>query len=614
MPRSSYLPRYSRMLLALLALLALCSPPARAASSATRTLVPIGAGYADDTLQRFAQAAAQHDTSGNVYLLVLPITYATNAYAISNGERNTNLTLADGRRAQVEDACNAVKAPAQTCTAVLAPILVRADALQSSNLDLFTPNLDGLYILGGDQTIAMHVVADTPTEQRMAAAYAAGVVVGGNSAGAAVESLNMIAGYTGNNGPENGLAAGSVDLWTSQGQADQERGLIFGASNALFDQHVLQRGRIGRLINASWETKLLGLGADADTAAPVVNEATLTDVVGSSAAFVVDIKTYGSQGHYAGPTESLAISRVATHVLPAGGYGYDLVALRPLVGGLPVAAPDIAGREFGKLKLRRGYGTLLLGGDISGDKSGLVAQRFVAASGPGAKIVVLAAGYAKSSVAQAEAKAYAAAFQSLGASAQWFVLDGKANQAAIQAAIGGATGVFLTAPDQSRIKAALDNAAPIVTTLRARWQAGMAWMADNAAAAALGQTMTANPPPPSDTAGLEAAAVASFRPSSVVVQPGLGLVPGVAFEPRLLPDRHWGQLYNILYADKSVLGMGIDVNTAVELTQSGATAVGASAVTTLDGRYAAFGLGSNGALGARWVILDTFVDEGSIKP
>jgi hypothetical protein len=148
-----------------------------------------------------------------------------------------------------------------------------------------------------------------------------------------------------------------------------------------------------------------------------------------------------------------------------------------------------------------------------------------------------------------------------------------------------------------------------VTTLRAL-AAGMTWMADNTAAAALGQTMTANPPPPSDTAGLEAAAVASFRPGSVAVQAGLSLVPGAAFEPRLLPDRQWGQLYNILYVDKSVLGVGIDV----ELAQSGATAVGASAVATLDGRYAAFALGSNGALGARWVILDTFVDGGSIKP
>src|SRR5215213_10058786 len=227
MPAALHLPRRSRIVALVLALL-LCVglvAPAASAPRPTRTLVPIGSGYLDATLQRFAQAAVQHDSTGNVDLLVLPITFATNAFSITKKERTDNLALADTRRGQVEAACNAVKQAQQACHAVLAPILVRDDASLPSNLALFTADLDGMYILGGDQTIAMQVVADTPTEQRMAAAYAAGAVVSGNSAGAAVESLNMIAGYTGNNGPENGLAAGSVDLWTSQGQADQERGL-----------------------------------------------------------------------------------------------------------------------------------------------------------------------------------------------------------------------------------------------------------------------------------------------------------------------------------------------------------------------------------------------------
>src|SRR6266508_4727051 len=241
------------LLVVILALFAALVAPAASAPPVTRTVVPIGSGYSSETLQRFALAAAQHDTSGNVYLLVLPITFASNAFSISNGERNTNLTLAESRRGQVETACNAVKRQNQSCQATLAPILVRNDAYLQSNLDLFTADLDGIYILGGDQTIAMQVIADTPTEQRMAAAYAAGVVVSGNSAGAAVESLNMIGGYTGNNGPENGLQQGSVDLWL--GQTPGHRGLIFGLPNCLLDQHVLQRGRIGRLINAVWTTK-----------------------------------------------------------------------------------------------------------------------------------------------------------------------------------------------------------------------------------------------------------------------------------------------------------------------------------------------------------------------
>jgi hypothetical protein len=35
---------------------------------------------------------------------------------------------------------------------------------------------------------------------------------------------------------------------------------------------------------------------------------------------------------------------------------------------------------------------------------------------------------------------------------------------------------------------------------------------------------------------------------------------------------------------------------------------------TLDGRYAAFAIGSNGALGARYVLLDSYVDGDAVMP
>lgn len=610
----SFRPYGLSRLLMLLLLLAVVSP-AVGAAPITRTLAPIGSGYTSATLERFARAASEHDTSGTVSLLVLPITFATDAYVISSKERKENLALADTRRGQIEAACTSIKQPRQTCVATLAPILVRDDAYLQRNLNLFTADLDGIYILGGDQTIAMRVVADTPTEQRMAAAYQSGVVVGGNSAGAAVESLHMIAGYIGDNGPEHGLQRGSVDLWRAEGPADQTRGLIFGLSNALLDQHVYQRGRIGRLLNAAWETGLLGIGADADTAAIIENETRLVDVAGSSSAIIIDHKTYAATGRYAGPTNSLAIRRVATHLIPPGGYGYDLARLRPLVQGQPQVAPDITGRAFDMLRLPAGYGPLLLGGDISGDKTGLVAQRFVERSGGSTKrLVVLATGYAKSADAQADAKAYAAAFQSLdtAASVQWFVLDAKADQAAIQQAIGGASGIFVTAPDQSRVLTALNTAPAVVAALRTAWQGGATLMADNAAAAAFGQTTSVDPPP--TDASIENDAIEDFRVDGISTSPGLGFVARVALEPRLLPDRHWGRLYNLLYRDRSMLTLGVDVGTALELTEAGGKVYGTSAVVTLDGRYATFSRGSNGSLGARYVLLDSYVASDVVTP
>ena len=578
-------------------------------------LIPTGSDYRADTLERFAQAAVQRDTNGIVDLLVLPITYGTDALNTTSGERQKNLTLADGRRGQVDAACNAVKLAGQTCRVILAPVLIRPDAFLQSNLDLFVPDLDGMYILGGDQTIAMQVVVNTPFEARMASAFNAGAVVSGNSAGAAVESRNMINGYVGNNGPENGFQQGSVDLWLYDGPTDSQRGLSFGISNAIFEQHTFQRGRIARLINASFTTGLLGIGADAGTAAAIVEESTLTDVTGETAAIVVDLQTYNAAGQFAGPTNSLALRGVVTHLIPPGGFGYDITHRRPLVDGHPLPAPSIAGRGFGALHLPSGYGPLILAGDLSSDRAGLVSQRFVGLSGGvnNARLVVLTLGYAKSTDAQADAKAFAAALQSQVTNpVQWFVVDSKVNQTAVQNAMANATGILITAPDQSRVMNAFGSVPNITSALRNAWAGGKALLADNAAAAALGQATSVDPTPSSSS--LEGDSMGDFLLSGVTIQPGLNWISGITVEPRMVMDRHWGRAYNHLQRNHSLLGLGIDVNTAVEFTVTGAKVWGKNTIIVFDGRYASYALGTNGALSERYVLLDTYVEGDVIVP
>ncbi len=582
----------------------------QAEAGTVHTYVPIGSGYSSYTLQLFARQAVQHDTDGTVEILVIPITFATNAFNISNGERQQNLTLADNRRGLVESACNAVKLPNQTCHAVLAPVLVRDDAFLQSNLNLFPAELDGMYILGGDQTIAMLVVANTPFEASMAAAFNAGAAVGGNSAGAAVESLNMIGGYTGNNGPENGFQQGSVDLWLPGGSDPNRRGLSFGMTTAVLDQHEFQRGRIARLINTSFTTGLLGIGADADTGMVIVNEDTLSDVTGSTSVIIIDQFTYNATGQFAGPTNSLAIHGLTTHLIPPGGFGYDLTHRRPLVDGHPLPTPSVAGRSFDALHLPSGYGPLILAGDLSSDRAGSAAQRFVALSGgSNARLLVLTLGYAKSTDAQANAKAYASALQPfVSNTVQWFAVDSK-NQTAVQNAIADATGVLVTAPDQSRVMNAF---AGISSTLRNAWADGKVILADNAVAAALGQAMSTDPTPTSS--GLEGDSMEDFLFSGVSIQPGLNWILGVAVEPRMVMDRHWGRAYNHLYRNHAVLGLGVDVNTAIEFTATGANVWGKNTVVVFDGRYASYAVGTNDALSARYVLLDTYVEGDAIMP
>ena len=583
----------------------------QAEAGTVHTYVPIGSGYASDTLQLFARQAVQHDRDGTVEILVIPITYATNAYNISNGERQKNLDLANGRRGQIETACNAVKLASQTCHAVLAPVFVRDDAFLPGNLALFPGELDGMYILGGDQTIAMQVVANTPFEASMAAAFSAGAAVSGNSAGAAVQSLNMIGGYTGNNGPENGFQQGSVDLWLPGGSDPNRRGLSFGTTTAVLDQHEFQRGRIARLINTSFTTGLLGIGMDADTGAVITNEDTLSDVTGSTAVIIIDHQTYNASGHFAGPTNSLAIHGLTTHLIPPGGFGYDLTHRRPLVDGHPLPAPTITGRSFSTLRLPSGYGPLILAGDLRSDLSGSVTQRFVALSGGtgSARLVVLTLGYAKNTDAQADAKAYATALQSQVTNpVQWFVVDSK-NQTAVQNAIANATGILVTSPDQSRVMNAFAGIAP---ALRNAWAGGTVILADNAAAAALGQTTSVDATPTSSS--LESDSVGDFLFTGVNIQPGLNWIPGIAVEPRMVLDRHWGRVYNHLFRDQALLGLGVDVNTAIEFTATGANVWGQNTVVVFDGRFASYELGTNEALSARYVILDTYVEGDALVP
>jgi cyanophycinase len=602
-----------RLAVALALLLTSAGAPAHLSAATISTFVPIGAGYAADTLEQFAAEAAAVDASGQVSILVLPIAYGVDPLSMSNGLRNQNLTLADGRRGQIEDACLAVIPAGETCHVVLAPVLIRGDAFDPANVALVTPGLDGIFVLGGDQDVAMEVVANTPFEAALANAQAAGAVTSGNSAGAAVESADMIAGYTGSNGPEQGLEQGAVDLWLFDGPTDDTRGLVFGLQDVLLDQHVFQRGRIARLISASFTAGELGIGVDADTAATIKGGTNLTEIGGASAAFVADSLTYGASGQF-DTSGTLSIHRVATQVLPPGD-GYDLATRRPMVAGTAVAAPDLAGRVFPRLATPAGSGPLLLAG---GSPSGAVLDRLVAASGgDGSRIVVLAAGYAKAETATKDAKDYAASLTAHGAAATWFLLNARTKAADVTAALASADGVLLTAPDPATVLGSLAGAPAVMAALEDAWLGGAAVLANDAAASALSSGFTADPRPGDTTGQIESAAIAEFRPDSVTPVAGLGWVD-VAVEPGIVSNRHWGRLYNVVAAQAAAdrLAFGVDVGTAVEFRSDLAAprVVGDNAAVALDGRFGSFGLGSNGALAAHWVILDSFVGGQEIAP
>ncbi len=243
-------PRRPLLALAFAAALSVSSvlPASAAASAATPAsgLVPIGSGYSETTLEGFAQTVIGHATGSEVQILVV-----TAAYGDSLKERAKNIKLAQQRTDQIDAACDAIvpsSFPAG-CNAILLQLFDAAQAQDPANSAAFDdPQTDGAYVLGGDQDLAMHILANSPAEAAMQRAADRGVVFGGNSAGAAVESRNMIADYSAAGFPYNALERDKVIVWWAD-DGDAERGLSLGSQRAVIDQHLYARGRLTRMLN-----------------------------------------------------------------------------------------------------------------------------------------------------------------------------------------------------------------------------------------------------------------------------------------------------------------------------------------------------------------------------
>jgi cyanophycinase len=190
------------------------------------------------------------------------------------------------------------------------------------------------FFSGGDQSRIVQALVqqgrETPALQAIRRFHARGGLVAGSSAGAAMMSSPMILGGT-------SLAALARDI-----DAADPDGFGTGPGLGFFpwgmvDQHFLQRGRIGRLLAAQFETGAeFGFGVDENTALFVEGER--ARVVGETGVIVVDLRE--------------ARRDVDSHVLRGArisylddGDGWDLAAGRalPAPGKQPL---DVSTRSF----------------------------------------------------------------------------------------------------------------------------------------------------------------------------------------------------------------------------------------------------------------------------
>jgi cyanophycinase len=185
-----------------------------------------------------------------------------------------------------------------------------------ANTDSVARLLDGatgVWFGGGDQVLLARALRGTKTERAIHERYAAGAVIGGTSAGAAVMSAQMITGderHPGGARPPSDSTDGFMTIARDNIVVDSGFALL---GNAIVDQHFVRRKRHNRLLSLVLEQPVrLGVGIDESTAL-IVEPDGRWRVAGESVAIIYDARhatvtagrTLGSTG-------------VALHVLPAG--------------------------------------------------------------------------------------------------------------------------------------------------------------------------------------------------------------------------------------------------------------------------------------------------------
>jgi cyanophycinase len=181
----------------------------------------------------------------------------------------------------------------------------------------------GIFFTGGNQLRLTALLGGTPVAQLIRKRNAAGVTVGGTSAGASILSEHMIA--FGDEGPS--VISGSVRLAPGLGLTNR----------FVIDQHFRERDRLGRLITAlAYNPFAIGIGLDEDTAAFIGPDDVL-EVEGSGGATIVDASevTFSSMDNVS-EGQPVAILGLKVHILVAGAT-FNLATRTASAAGLATA-------------------------------------------------------------------------------------------------------------------------------------------------------------------------------------------------------------------------------------------------------------------------------------
>jgi cyanophycinase len=577
-------------------------PPSTAFSAAHEdiktTWMPVGGFYT--TFPEFVTEALKVAGRERIYILVVPASFSFNASLLTQNDLLLHTQNAEIRRRQLENVCREI-VTGRPCEVALIPLYVRDAALSAHALGYVPDDIAGVYFLGGDQTITMEILANTPLEAALGRAFKRGVPMGGNSAGLAIESRSMIAGYTTEQfGPHNALIEGAVEIWNTEAK----RGLDFGVRSVILEQHFWEYARLARFLNVLVQKDVppVGIGVDALTGGRFHNDSTFGEMFGLYSAAVVDAATYGAvaTANYDNPNNTLSVRNILFHTVAPGASSYDTV-IRAHSLAAPVAPAE---RAYEGMGIDENAGTLILGGNLFGpllEKGAHTLLNHFKQVAGGENIVIVAAGYADDFAACEAAIFYQKA---LDMSCEVIIAtDSYTLPDSLSA-------VVVIANDQSLIN--IDTLIPVMEA----WKTGTPILMDNAAAAVAGTFYAAEPPTPSlgaDKLLLEQATQASFLQGQVCIKPGLGLINAIV-EPRVMDDNRWGRVISVVYNHPDLLALALAADTALEFTQGGARVLGKNGVFVFDLRNATLDLGTNQGFVIANAFLDVFAAEESLTP
>jgi len=208
----------------------------------------------------------------------------------------------------------------------------------------------------------------------------------------------------------------------------------------------------------------------------------------------------------------------------------------------------------------------------------------------------------------------AAQLREFGAEARTLPLQGDRPAPGAEAALADATGIWFTGGDQAALTAALEGT-PVLAAIRARHRAGAALGGTSAGAAIMSDSMLTGNQRRPDSLGYYGDEFPAVARNTIEVRPGFGFLPGTIVDQHFLRRERHNRLLAAVLERPTLLGIGIDEGTALEVGRDGTWRVlGRSAVTFYDARGAEVTPPGAPVLGATGLRLALVPAGGSYDP